>query len=185
MAANYYHTLGVSQKASQDEIKRAYRKKAMASHPDVNDTPGATATFLRINEAYEILSDPDKRNVYDHRLNGRVRAASDATAKARRDATYRDWVAQANARARQSARMSYDDFKRSRFDRAEETVFLYLQFLIMGAMILMGFFILTLPVAGMLWVDWRGIFFALITTPIAMKIFSEAISGIQQIRESL
>lgn len=63
---DYYKTLGVSRNASADEIKKAFRKLARTHHPDVN--PGdkkAEAKFKEINEAYEVLSDPDKRQRYD------------------------------------------------------------------------------------------------------------------------
>src|SRR5512136_1766672 len=65
-AKNLYQTLGVSQNASQEEIKRAYRKLAHQYHPDVN--PGdkkAEERFKQINEAYEVLSDPERRRKYD------------------------------------------------------------------------------------------------------------------------
>jgi curved DNA-binding protein len=63
---DYYQTLGVSKSASQDEIKKAYRKLAQKWHPDRNkDDPDAQSTFAKINEAYEVLSDPDKRKKYD------------------------------------------------------------------------------------------------------------------------
>ena len=63
---DYYKILGVDKKASADDIKKAYRRLARKYHPDVN--PGdkkAEARFKEINEAYEVLSDPDKRKKYD------------------------------------------------------------------------------------------------------------------------
>ena len=63
---DYYKILGVDKKASDAEIKSAYRKLARKYHPDVNpDNPGAEDTFKDINEAYEALSDSDKRAKYD------------------------------------------------------------------------------------------------------------------------
>lgn len=62
---DYYEVLGVSQNASQEEIKKAFRRLARQYHPDVNKDPGAEARFKEINEAYEVLSDPEKRTMYD------------------------------------------------------------------------------------------------------------------------
>lgn len=65
MAKDYYETLGVSKDASDEEIKRSFRKLAKQYHPDVNKEPGAEAKFKEIGEAYAILSDPNKRKQYD------------------------------------------------------------------------------------------------------------------------
>ncbi|WP_052887693.1 molecular chaperone DnaJ [Thermogemmatispora carboxidivorans] len=62
---DYYEVLGVSRHASEEEIKKAFRRLAKQYHPDANKEPGAEARFIEINEAYEVLSDPQKRAAYD------------------------------------------------------------------------------------------------------------------------
>lgn len=62
---DYYEVLGVPRDATQADIQRSFRKLARKYHPDVNKEPGAEERFKEINEAYEVLKDPEKRQKYD------------------------------------------------------------------------------------------------------------------------
>lgn len=65
MGKDYYDILGIKKSASEDEIKKAYRKQALKYHPDKNKSPGAEDKFKEIAEAYDVLSDPKKKDIYD------------------------------------------------------------------------------------------------------------------------
>src|SRR2546427_12962101 len=63
---DYYEVLGVGRSATEEEVKRAYRKLAVKFHPDKNpDNPHAEEKFKELGEAYDVLMDPDKRAAYD------------------------------------------------------------------------------------------------------------------------
>jgi molecular chaperone DnaJ len=64
-SSDHYKTLGVDRKASQEDIKKAYRKLARQYHPDTNKEAGAEERFKQISEAYDVLGDPEKRKRYD------------------------------------------------------------------------------------------------------------------------
>lgn len=66
---NYYHMLGVSSIASEEEIKAAYRRLVKRYHPDTSTEPDAATRFIELHTAYEVLSDPVKRQEYDEQHN--------------------------------------------------------------------------------------------------------------------
>lgn len=205
MANTYYDILGVSASASQDDVKRAYRKMAMQSHPDLDKSSDAKARFILVTEAYEILGDAHKRRVYNQQLRDRAAmeaGRSYAQSQARRknantsqnsqarnaypqDEAFQAWVRKAQAAANAQARMNYQDFKNSRFSKTEASVFLYLQFLIMGAMFLFGIFLVTAPFVMMFRINWMFVFSGIVLVPVAFEIFRQASIGVREIRKSL
>ena len=75
---DYYEILGVPKSASNDDLKAAFRRLARQHHPDVNKEPDAEERFKEINEAYAVLSDPDRRAAYDRFGHAGVRGAGGA-----------------------------------------------------------------------------------------------------------
>jgi curved DNA-binding protein len=75
---DYYETLGVDRGASEKDIRSAYRKLARQYHPDVNKDPGAEDRFKEVSEAYDVLTDPEKRGRYD-RLGANWKAGQDVS----------------------------------------------------------------------------------------------------------
>ena len=65
MSKDYFKTLGIGKNASHEEVKRAYRKLALKHHPDKNKAENAAEKFKEIGEAYDVLSDPKKRQIYE------------------------------------------------------------------------------------------------------------------------
>src|SRR5579884_2893737 len=97
---DYYNVIGVPASATQDEIKKAYRKLAAKHHPDKNpNDPKAAERFKEISEAYQVLGDAEKRKQYDQ-MRERARRSAPApvpAARARRRSTSRTWATSASA----------------------------------------------------------------------------------------
>jgi len=99
---DYYRVLGLQQNASDDDIRKAYRKKAMEYHPDRNNSPDSQEMFIRISEAYEyLISHPYMRNITEEEVRRNYQAWID----------YRR--AEARRRAEAYARASFDEFRKS------------------------------------------------------------------------
>ena len=62
---DYYDVLDISRNATEEEVRKAFRQKALQYHPDRNKDPGALDQFKEINEAYQVLTDPKRRQQYD------------------------------------------------------------------------------------------------------------------------
>lgn len=104
---NYYNILGVSNSATQDEIKKAYRDKAKQYHPDVCKLPNAHKIFVDIGEAYEILYNPNTRQEYDELLKNKT-----GTSTGSDEHVKNDHFSGAQNKARQQANQ-YADMKLS------------------------------------------------------------------------
>jgi curved DNA-binding protein CbpA len=97
--SDHYKTLGVSENASADEVKSAFRRIARENHPDVSSSDGSKEVFLRAKEAYEVLNDPERRRAYDLSL-GHARQAQ---------ANQRRVQHQSNDRARRRVQQAAED----------------------------------------------------------------------------
>ena len=87
MAADYYGLLKIRRDATQDEVKRAYRRLARELHPDVNPDPETQERFKEITQAYEVLSDTEKRRMYDMGVDPFASSAPRAAAPSARGST--------------------------------------------------------------------------------------------------
>lgn len=119
MITNPYKILGVPKSATTAQIKKAYRKLALKWHPDKNQSPQAEEMFIKINEAYSLLSDEHKRRQFDR--GSRVRTT-------RQKSNYDEWVKReqdnARAQARQEARMRFEAYKKTQYNNELATFLL-------------------------------------------------------------
>jgi len=193
MAKTYYQVLDVPIAATTEEIRKAYRRKAKSVHPDVNPATDAAKKFVLLTEAFEILSDPEKRKVYDLRLRRDRRPATAARAAHRSPSSgnrpptnqenYEAWVRQARQRAQQEARRGYaDSAGRSRVEKAELEVFHGLQYVLIGFVFVLGLALLLFPILAMFKFRWWMVFSALFLAPFAFKIMGQSIQGWKQLR---
>lgn len=105
----YYETLRIRRDASDNDIKKAFRRLAKEYHPDVNRSPNAQRLFCDIYTAYEILSDSTKRKKYDDYLVCLTREQPTTSVQAV-EQEIRSWQTHAEAKGRSYAQMPYNEF---------------------------------------------------------------------------
>lgn len=110
---NYYLILEVQPDATQDEIKKAYRKLALQWHPDKNPSPDAHDKFIEINEAYLVLSDPVKRKAYDELINPSFQQTESKYEGESGSNDFEEFVHSAREKAKKYATFSFDEFSKS------------------------------------------------------------------------
>jgi hypothetical protein len=116
---NYYQILEIEVSASEQEIKRAFRKLAKKYHPDVNHSSDAPDRFKKVYMAYEVLSDPYKKRLYDElkeesqqQYSHAEQASSAHNSGFNYDAGFDEWEYRAQQRAEHYADMGYEQFKK-------------------------------------------------------------------------
>ncbi len=146
--ADFYSLLEVSQNASEEDIRKAYRRMAKQFHPDVNKSHDAQARFVMINKAYEVLMDRQKRFVYDQKN----KVSSDPFHQ------YSRWVEEQKARQEAEARRRYQDLLRKKEKiKASKMYYPYMVALYICTMAIVGMCLLIL-IACAFAVFWYHIF---------------------------
>lgn len=153
MFQNYYEILGVASTANTDEIRKAFRAKAKLLHPDVSSAPNANEKFRQVNEAYEVLTDVQRRYLFDLQLGSllqkeqarKVHPKTYGSAKTRQNFHY-DW--ESISRAAYARKQQKEREEENYLFRATGTM---LQFLYVFGMF-MGFVVTGITV----WAIWLG-----------------------------
>ena len=91
MQIDYYKILGISHNASAEQIRQAYRNKAKQYHPDINNTPNAKVLFQLLNEAYQVLINPEKKRWYDFKLKYPTTTGLNQQQEKKRTVTYESY----------------------------------------------------------------------------------------------
>jgi hypothetical protein len=110
MQVDYYQILGISREANLEQIKQAYRSKAKLYHPDINKAPNAKILFQLINEAYQVLINPEKKKWYDFKQRYPSTTGARPSADNRRTTNYESYYRaytrsqQENMKEKESAR---------------------------------------------------------------------------------
>jgi curved DNA-binding protein CbpA len=117
METDYYKILGISREATAEQIRQAYRSKAKLYHPDINNTPNAKILFQQINEAYQVLVNPEKKRWYDFKLKYPTTTNLKPEQARRRTATYESYYrAYANAEQEKKEEKEFVRYKKTLLD---------------------------------------------------------------------
>lgn len=124
---DYYKIFNLSKNCTQDQIKKAYRKAVIFWHPDKNKSPNAHEKFIQINEAYEILSNEEKRMVYD-KIYTKIIKNQQSVITTKKDESnfeyvshkeyiqFEEWVKEAKKKAQKTVFKTFDDTLTNSFD---------------------------------------------------------------------
>ena len=110
MIKDYYAELRLQRQATRDDIKKSYRQLALLYHPDKNKAPDAQEHFVRVTQAYYVLSDEGRRAAYDQYLAFESRDNGDGVAQLIQKAACMQWEQEGQARARQYSSYSFAEF---------------------------------------------------------------------------
>ncbi len=145
---NYYSVLDLTEDASEEEIRKAYRMLAKKYHPDVNPSPDAQAKFVMIHKAYEVLIDKQTRIAYDHKS----KATADPFHK------YASWVQQQHEKQQAEARRRQEEFlRKKKFLKESKMYYPYMIALYLGTITLIGISLLVLLVCAVA-IVWYHVF---------------------------
>lgn len=166
----YCKILDVSENATVEEIKRAYRKKVTTTHPDVNPSENAHEEFIELNQAYEYLINQKTGRSFNSKENQYTRQRADVSRE--------EFMKEARERARANARMKYEEFIQSPYYQSQVIYFAVLDYLILAII-----FLLFGTIFGLLIVNlgWHGLIYSLFFTALLAVAFKNSSSNIKRL----
>jgi hypothetical protein len=180
MVQKYYDILGIKGNPTKEELKKAYRKRALQLHPDRNPSPNAHEEFVLLNEAYEYLSNLDSSQNF--RYKGKTYTNERSYQK--------DWEEQQKARARAKARryakMKEKEFRNSAYYKKREALGLILDFSMnfIGMIVMMLITMVIIAFTGLLGAIFLTVIF-MITISFWKKLIRSLLNDIQEIRDAI
>jgi|GEM_PF-3141872 curved DNA-binding protein CbpA len=165
---DYYKILGVNPKASYAEVKRAYRGLAMRLHPDIDNRPGASDRFVQVKQAYETLSDPQKRAAYDYSLTRPQQRPSAQQATRNPNRHQSGPFPPPPPHGYQYKQTS----KRAPLTQTEANIENVLQFILYGVLGTLVLFLFLLPFITFVFIHWTGIFLAILMVPASLHLYN-------------